>query len=154
MIFIIAYGNPLRRDDGAGMLLAEQLEQLWTANGTEVELLTVHQLTPELADEMTRDEFRAIIFVDSRALVFDDEPAVIQLQSVNSDDASPHLGHYMSPATLLLMAQLMYGVRLPAWLITVPGVDFRHGEGVSQTVQKALNHIPAEVVHLNERINE
>jgi len=152
VIFIITYGNPLRRDDGAGILLAEQLEQLWTASGIEVERLTVHQLTAELADEMTHDEFQAIVFVDSRALVLDDGPTSIQLQSVSSDEANLNLGYYMSPATLLMIARLMYGVRLPAWLITVPGVDFRHGEGISETVQKALSHIPTEVLYLPKRV--
>ena len=45
---IIGYGNPLRSDDGfgwhAGRLLAQALA------GQEAEVITCHQLTPELAD--------------------------------------------------------------------------------------------------------
>ncbi len=29
MILLIAYGNPLRQDDGAGLRLAEQMAQRW-----------------------------------------------------------------------------------------------------------------------------
>lgn len=150
----MAYGNPLRRDDGAGLLLAEQLERVWQANGFEVERLVVHQLTPELADDMARDDLTAVIFVDSRGLVFDDGPALIQLQPISSHDASPNLGHFMSPATLLMIARLMYGVRLPAWLVTVPAVDFAHGEGLSEVTQMALSHIPEDVINLPDRIRQ
>ena len=67
MILIIGYGNSLRGDDGAGLLLAEGLEEAWQARQVEVERLAVHQLTPELTLEISREEVTSVVFVDTRA---------------------------------------------------------------------------------------
>ena len=47
-ILIIGFGNPLRSDDGVGWRAAEELEHKLSGSGVEV--ITCHQLTPELAD--------------------------------------------------------------------------------------------------------
>jgi Ni,Fe-hydrogenase maturation factor len=47
-ILVIAYGNPLRRDDGAGVALAKKLVRYWQKRGITARLLVVTQLTPEL----------------------------------------------------------------------------------------------------------
>src|SRR5579862_3803538 len=62
-ILIVGYGNPLRRDDALGWhasrLLAEALV------GKDVEVITCHQLTPELAEPLSRCQ-RAV-FIDADA---------------------------------------------------------------------------------------
>jgi len=151
MILIIAYGNTLRRDDGAGLLLAEQLETLWQSAGYEIDRIPLHQLTPELADDIGGEGITAVVFVDSRAIALDEAQADIQLQPITSDDTAPSFGHVITPTTLLMYARLIYGKQPSAWLVTIPGVDFRHGEGVSDTVQRLLADIPANLQRLPER---
>ena len=52
MILIIAYGNPLREDDGAGLVLAEKLETLLRRLAIETRRVEMQQLLPELAAEI------------------------------------------------------------------------------------------------------
>jgi hydrogenase maturation protease len=142
MILIIAYGNSLRRDDGAGLLLAERLEQAWLARQVYVERLAVQQLTPELTLEVAREEVSAVVFVDTKAVPPGETEFEVQLCPVSASQCGAVLGHHLDPTVLLTYTYLLYDKQLPAWLVTVPGVDFRHGEGLSQGAQQALNRSP------------
>ena len=144
MILLIAYGNPLRRDDGAGLRLAELMTRRWRAAGMPVRRLAVHQLTPELAAEIAEPDVAAVVFVDARAepLVVDNPAAlaVAVTPLALPDAASPSLGHHIGPATLLAYAALLLDGRPapPAWLVTTPGLDFEHGEGLSEAASVAV----------------
>ena len=52
MILIIAYGNSLRGDDGAGLVLAERLEEAWQGRQVEVERVVLAE--GEALDEQRR----------------------------------------------------------------------------------------------------
>ncbi len=138
MIQIIACGNNLRRDDGAGLVLAELLEKEWRSRQIEVERISVHQLTPELAADIARAEVTAVVFVDTRVVTRDEPDEGLQARPIAVDTASPSMGHHLDPATLLAYARLLYDKHLPAWQITVPGFDFGHGEGLSTSVVEEL----------------
>lgn len=58
---IIGYGNPLRGDDAVGFLAAERLSRTIADPGVTV--LAVHQITPELAEPVSRA--RRVIFMDA-----------------------------------------------------------------------------------------
>src|SRR5215472_4005839 len=60
-VLIIGYGNPLRADDGVGWRMACRLGEL--VRDEPFEVLAVHQLTPELAEPISRAEL--VIFVDA-----------------------------------------------------------------------------------------
>ena len=62
-VLIIGYGNPLRGDDGVGWRVAEAVAAALPDGAAEV--LTVHQLTPELAELMSRAD--RVIFIDAAA---------------------------------------------------------------------------------------
>jgi hydrogenase maturation protease len=141
MILIIAYGNSLRRDDGAGLILAEKLEQAWLARQVEVERLEVQQLVPELALEVARDEVSAVVFADTRVVSPAEVTPGLKMYPVQANPSSPSLGHQLDPAVLLSYARLLYGKQPPAWMVTVPGADFDHGEGLSQVAQQALREV-------------
>ena len=66
MILLIAYGNPLRRDDGAGHVLADRLEKTWRGQGLAVQRLDVLQLTPELATEIADPAVDLVVFADAQ----------------------------------------------------------------------------------------
>jgi hydrogenase maturation protease len=136
---IIAYGNNLRRDDGAGLILAERLEQAWLAHQIEVKRLVVQQLTPELTLEVAQDEISAVVFVDTRAVPPGETELAVQMGRVSADPCNPALGHHLDPAVLLTYARLLYHKQPPAWLVTAPGVDFGHGEGLSRATRRALD---------------
>src|ERR1017187_7308080 len=49
---ILAYGNPLRGDDGIGPEAGERLRSI--IQDSDVEIRTMHQLTPELMEPISR----------------------------------------------------------------------------------------------------
>lgn len=117
-VLLIGYGNPLRRDDGIGRVVAERFE-----TRPDVRVLTCHQLTPELTDELMRCE-RAV-FVDATL----SGSAAVRLVSPTANPASP--GHVGDPAWLLGLSKAVYGRYPEAWLVTVPVEDVGFGEGLS-----------------------
>lgn len=127
-LLIIAYGNTLRRDDGAGLALAEKVLPLLCDRGFQVELVAVQQLTPELALAIADPTLDAVYFFDTAA---DPHPPAIQIQAIGSTETAPVLGHHLIPSALLLYAKRLYTVCPPAWLVTIPGHDFALGEGFS-----------------------
>ncbi|MEZ4615320.1 MAG: hypothetical protein R2867_07380 [Caldilineaceae bacterium] len=133
-LLLIAYGNPLRRDDGAGLALGAQLATAWQAVGIAVRHLALHQLTPEVALEVSAPDLYSVLFVDTTAEPLPD----LQLVPLAPATADNALGHHLTPATLLLYAQHLYGHCPPAWLLTIPGVDFGFGEGLSATTTEQL----------------
>lgn len=138
MILLISYGNNLRRDDGAGLVLAETIEQVWQSQKVAVRRVAVHQLTPELAEDIARPEVGAVVFMDTRMVAAGDANPGVQVQPLSAHSQSPSLGHHLDPAVLLFYAKRLYGRRPPAWLVTVPGTDFDYGQGLSEPTQKAL----------------
>lgn len=140
MILIIAYGNDLREDDGAGLVLAEQLASVWQVKGLTVQSLAVQQLAPELAANIAGEDVTAVIFVDTRMTTspFDRSVAVVPLQP--GTELSPSMGHHVQPNVLLAYAQALYVTEAvpPAWLVTVPGTRFGYGESISDVALSAI----------------
>lgn len=139
MILIIAYGNSLREDDGAGLALGKLIAQELRARKANVELITAHQLLPELALEIARDEVDSVVFVDTRAASPDNDDLNVQAYPLVIDSPSPSVGHHLNPEAVLVYAHLLYGKQVSAWQVTVPGVNFDHGELFSTIAQSALS---------------
>ena len=150
-ILVIGYGNSLRRDDGAGIALAEKFVAHFEARGFPARLMTNMQLLPEMAAEIANCDIEAVIFVDTstnhsgqdaRQNAHDQLEIALEIApeiaEVNLDSASPSTGHHLDPATLLVYAALLYGHYPKAWLVTIPGRDFDHGEGFSPQVIQLL----------------
>lgn len=139
MILIIGYGNELRRDDGAGLALAERLEQGCLGRGWSVRRLSLHQLTPELAAEVADPEVHEVLFVDARAAQGEDDCGVSLEALEPSGGARTTLGHHADPTVILAYASLLTDKPLPrAWLVTVPGTAFEHGQGLSPRAVAAV----------------
>jgi hydrogenase maturation protease len=153
MLLLLACGNDLRRDDGAGLILAGRLETLLIARGQAVERIAVQQWTPELAAEIARADVQTVVFVDTRVdspraaegdqtMKVDSQGWEVQVKPVLSEaGATASLGHHLGAATLLAYARLLLAGRdlPPAWLVTAPGADFAHGEGLSDDAIASLD---------------
>lgn len=142
MILIIAYGNTLRGDDGAGLLLGERLEYAWRARHVPVARLAAHQLVPELAIELAQETVEVVVFVDTAVVKPDDRDPVVQVYPLTAHTIASNLGHQLDPSTLLIYADQLYGRRPPAWQVTIPGLAFEHGETLSPITQNALLTAP------------
>jgi hydrogenase maturation protease len=148
-ILVIGFGNTLRRDDGAGLILAEALVADWLAQGIAVELLTTTQLLPELAASIGKENVNAVVFVDATV---QNTQSAIQIVQIGLDSTSPSLGHHLDPATLLVYAALLYGRTPLAWLVSIPGRAFEHGQNFSPEVMRLLADAPALATHLLTKI--
>ena len=145
MILIMACGNSLRRDDGAGLLLAEKLEELYLARQLKVHRIAVQQLTPELSEIISDDAVSKIVFVDTRVVKTGSRKQAIQIQQLPNGNASPSCGHHLDPLALMIYACRLFGKRPPAWKVSVPGVDFGHGEGLSEISRRAIVEVQDSV---------
>lgn len=142
MILIIAFGNDLREDDGAGLLLAEKLEDSWRSQGRDVRRIAVQQLAPELAVEVAAPNIDAVIFVDARVVHETQGHAAVEVAALaTASPAPPVAGHHVNPTLVRAYAGLLTDQPLPPfWLVTVPGVSFGHGQGLSRSAQEAIDH--------------
>jgi hydrogenase maturation protease len=136
-LLVIGYGNPLRSDDGIG----PQVVQAFAARigqRDDVEILALHQLTPELAEPISRAH--KVVFVDASA---DSTPGVITYRPVTPTPAQDGSAftHNTSPAGLLAGARDLYGSYPEGLLITIGGASFELGEMLSEPVQNALPEV-------------
>jgi hydrogenase maturation protease len=159
-VLIIAYGNSLRRDDGAGFVLGGVVERLLSEAGLQVKRIDSHQLEPEFALDISGEQVSAVLFIDTRAVpeTSDADDLRVQFHRVApAENSSPGLGHHMNASILLTYARHLFKKEPPAWLITVPGTDFDHGEGLSETTLEAIRSAPeilSELVQLIPRISD
>jgi hydrogenase maturation protease len=132
-LLIVGYGNRLRGDDAAGYLAAERLRQFVSP---EVEVLAVHQLTPELAEPISRADH--VIFIDATAA---GTPGEILKRCVTPLPAAGGFTHHSTPEGLLAAAAALYSHAPEATLYSIPAQSFELSEQLSPPVQDALNRL-------------
>ena len=141
-ILIIGYGNPLRGDDAIGPIAAERLREI--VSDPEVEILALHQLTPELMEPISRAA--RVIFIDATAA---GEPGVFEERPVTADPHTGHFTHHSTPGSLLAGARALFGHAPDATLCTVGGEDFSLGEHLTPRTEKALLQVLARLRQLS-----
>ena len=142
---IVAYGNPLRSDDGVAWRVAEALASKYS--GPEFEIVTVHQLGPEIADSISRA--KCVIFIDAATgpgLAGD-----IQINELSASTDPQGFCHALSPSHILALAAQLYSARPRAFSATVVGTSFDHGELLSDPVKAS---IPALVARIDRLLAE
>lgn len=123
---VIGIGNPLRCDDGVGTLLAEE------AGGR-----SVHQLTPELAEEIA--PLQAVLFIDAWLAPAGAGPELRELGLGRGAAAILDAGsHRLEPEQLLAVCEALYGRRPRGHLLRVPGFVFGHGTALSAGLRASL----------------
>ena len=139
---IIAYGNPLRGDDGLGWRVAELLSELpEIAENPLVEVVTCHQLTPELAERVSQAE--GVVFVDAARGA---TPGTVACEPLAADPARQEaLGHHFTPVRVLAYACAIFGATPRAVAISVTAESFELGGRLSPTVEAALPRVLALV---------
>ena len=131
---VIGYGNTLRRDDGAGVWVAEAV-MAWGL--PEVRAIARHQLTPELAAEMAEAE--TVVFVDARSPEVN--PGAVAIAPLALPDPDTALGntHASNPAALLALTHYLYAQSPQAYLLTIPAATFEFGDTVSEPTQQGID---------------
>ena len=135
-VVVVGYGNPLRGDDGFGWRAAERLER---ELGARAEVVTCHQLTPELAEPLGRA--RLAIFLDADATA---EPGVVTVADVaDAPGYEAATSHHLTPAALLACSERLYGGRPRGVTITVGAASFGYEERLSPAVEAAIERAVA-----------
>jgi hydrogenase maturation protease len=142
---VIAYGNPLRCDDGLAWAAAEELKRIRFSDPPAI--LTCLQLTPELASLVSTAE--TVVFMDaSRA----GEPGTVSSEEILARKESSIFTHEFSPAAILALSQQLYGKRpTRAVSLSMSGKCFDHGEQLSDAVRESL---PRLVTNLRNLVDE
>ena len=139
---ILGYGNTLRGDDGAGYIAAERLQAAIRDPGIEV--LALHQLTPELALNLSKAG--EAIFIDASAT---GRPGRYMRVPLHPAPACAQFTHHATPEALLANARSLYGECPHATLYLVPGLEFEAPDTLSKPVQLAVDQL---VSHLLEKV--
>ena len=132
---IIGYGNPLRGDDALGWEIAGRL-----ATGIQnesVEVLALHQLTPELSERISKVEL--VVFIDSSHV---GQPGNWTCETLEPNATSSNtLGHQLTPMGLLAYAQAIFKASPRALLVSVVGNSFDCRQELTHPVAVALPEV-------------
>lgn len=129
---VIGYGNDLRGDDAVGPSAAEAMAG--DARFSEVTVLSVRQLTPELADDVAA----ATMLVVVDAVVDGSEPGTVNAESVDARIGGTSFTHHVSAGTILGLAELLHGYAPPCTAVKV-SVDRLDGPvGLTPAVAAAV----------------
>jgi hydrogenase maturation protease len=137
-LLIIGIGNPLRGDDSLGPRAAEMLSN--HAHDRFTRVLSVHQLTPELAADLALA--RRAIFIDASA---EDEPGRMRCTRIAPAAQDVPLSHYCSPEAVLMLAQSLYGHAPESWLIRIGAGSFELSSRLSPLVKHPLRRLVEEL---------
>ncbi len=129
---VIGYGNSLRSDDGAGQIVANKIAE-WELSG--VKSLAVHQLTPELAEDISQVD--TVIFIDA-VVTNSGNSESVQIQKITATDNNNSLGHNCDPRSLLAMTQILYGKVVKAHWVLIPAINFDFGEELSYVATRGI----------------
>lgn len=134
---IVGYGNELRGDDAVGPRVAEIVAS-WQL--PSIKSLSVHQLTPELINDIADTNY--VIFVDacsgsncSRTMQLDP----IVLGDYSSRSLASQDTHRCNPLFLLMLTKQLYNCTPQAWFLRVPVESFDFGEELSSTTKRGCD---------------
>jgi hydrogenase maturation protease len=131
---IIGIGNPLRSDDGLGWAVAEQLPRAIGDTGIACDIHTVHQLTPELAQQVATANL--VVLIDASR---EGEPGELRVRPLSLAAQPVVLStHHTTPEEL-------YRQCPPIVIISLTGADFSIGERLSPIVAQSIPLVCAAV---------
>lgn len=161
-ILLIGYGNQTRSDDGVGWYVAEQIEKKVSevAQASRLDVLKLHQLTLELAEELKDREL--VIFVDARVPQAGASTRIARLgycqgsgddDWLRSEEVKPNykIGlttHYFTPETLLAICEGLYRKFPKAHLFSIKGVNFNFGEVLSDQVKNVADQAVEQILKM------
>lgn len=148
-VLVVGYGNGLRSDDGVGRAVAERLVDDPRLAGATV--LSVHQLTPELAVDISRAS--VVVFIDAALGGRPGEITVGRLAPAAAPAAVPvpvapitSFTHHLDAASLVALATGLFGGAPLVHLVTIAGASMDVGDQLSPIVAAALPQAVETVV--------
>jgi Ni,Fe-hydrogenase maturation factor len=118
-LLVVGYGNPLRSDDGIAWHAAEQVRQELP---DAARVICVHQLTPELAEDVAAAD--VVIFLDASGR---GEPGSVRCEVVFTRLEEVRFSHHLT------------------FLISIHADCFHHGQELSPAAIQAIPNVVAQV---------
>ncbi|MCX7682509.1 MAG: hydrogenase maturation protease [Anaerolineae bacterium] len=158
-ILVCGFGNVYRRDDGAGYAVINALRERlgrppldllddgFTDLGHTLDTIVLHQLMPELAETLA--DYDLVVFIDAHMGNVAEEVREERLEAAHR---TPFVHHQMHPATLLALAQQMYGRAPVGILLSVRGYDFDFGTGLSPETAALVPWAVERIMRLAEEL--
>jgi hydrogenase maturation protease len=138
-VLIVGYGNPLRGDDGLGWHAVQLLAAV--LRDEDVHILACHQLTPELAEPLSRADLA--VFIDATQ---NGPPGLLSWCRVVPEPSAPGaFSHHLTPFTLLACVQMLYDTCPETLMVSVTGAFFGYSEQLSPAVQATLPRLVERV---------
>jgi hydrogenase maturation protease len=139
-ILVIGYGNTVRGDDAAGISAAELIAK----SIPEITCLCVHQLMPDLAEQIS--ECDIVIFTDA-----DSNASKLSIRQIKpADEIEQPRTHFISPESLIALSKRLYE-RIPseAYIIGIPASKFDFSEELSAETSQAVRECVEKVKKLS-----
>lgn len=144
-VLVIGYGNPLRSDDGMAWRAAERLRQQLPETSR---VMCVQQLTPEIAEDVALAE--VVIFLDACST---GEPGRVRCETVRPQPDELRFSHHLTPSEVLTLSEALYSAKPRAFLVSIRGEYFDHGESLSPLVLDAMPQVVSRVVSLVKQLS-
>jgi hydrogenase maturation protease len=137
---VAGFGNLYRQDDGVARFVVnalrerlgrgplDEMDDGFDDLGHPVDTVVLHQLVPELADDLKNYEL--VIFVDAH--VGSGIPEPIHEEILEVVYRAPFVYHQTHPSTVLALTMQMYGEAPRAVLLSLLGHTFDFGQGLSE----------------------
>ena len=140
-VLILAYGNPIRGDDGIAWRAAQELEKVLPPPVAEI--VRLHQLAPELAEQASHAD--TVIFLDANC---DGPPGAIRCLPVGPQPGDPRFSHQFTPQSLMALCERLYSARPAAFAVSLAGESFGVGDQLSRAATRALPQLVRAVQEL------
>jgi hydrogenase maturation protease len=133
-VLVIAWGNPLREDDGVAWHVLEAMRRLRPRRSVPaLHMRHAHQLTPEMAECISRAV--GVVFVDARR---GGTPGDVRCDEIVPSAGPDPLAHSLRPEALLLYAEQLYGRAPRAVVLGIAGERFGMGDALSPAVRRSI----------------
>src|SRR5262249_40536336 len=109
---------------------------------SSTQIMCVHQLTPELAEDISRAEL--VVFLDATN---HGQPGAVRCDPVSAEPGEINFSHHLAPQEILGFCNRLYSTKPNAFLISVAGEKFDHGQNFSAS---AVCAIPLVLEKLSE----
>ncbi len=130
---IYGYGNPGRQDDGLGVFLADQLEEIAPKKGLKsMNFDSNYQLNIE--DALTISKYDMVVFADASMEEIQD----FSLSRVRPNHKIEFTMHSTSPEFILYLCQSLYNKYPLTFLIHIKGYEFDFMEPITESAKENL----------------
>jgi hydrogenase maturation protease len=139
---VVGFGNALRGDDAIGWAIAQRLAD--DARFADVDVRSVHQLTPELAEDFAGAS--RVVLIDAGA--DGDVPGTVHVNDVTPGHQAATLSHHVDARAVVALAGVLYGAMPPTFVVTVSLATTGPGDDLSPSVAAAIPCLVETIVHL------